>query len=242
MEKLYKIYGHQISFETSSQKLLKEVLWLKRCCWEKEEQSCSGKEVCHLRQKNIFFPLTTYKSTIQTFTFIPRIFLAKRRNKNKYFIEKIGFLIFFLFFFCLFVFFLVHFVTPKFSLCSWKIPIFWQKIPTFSVLFAKNSHFFLLFWCLLPLDTLYATTTDVPHPLSAHCMTMAAAKYFGLSCQISGFHFLYSNANKDFVPFLDQEHRTLDFIGPWRLFHFNWTFFYLRYCSKSRSEKGIRSL
>ena len=29
MEKLDKIYGHEISFETSTQKLLKEVLWSK---------------------------------------------------------------------------------------------------------------------------------------------------------------------------------------------------------------------
>ena len=56
MEKLDKIYGHQISFETVTQKLLKEVLWSKGVAGKKEELSCrrksrNRKEVYYLRQK-----------------------------------------------------------------------------------------------------------------------------------------------------------------------------------------------
>ena len=96
MEKLDKICGDQISFETSAQKLLKEVLWSKDVAGKKRSSPAGekvGKKSAIWDQKHLpsFSPHTN--QVFKPLHLIQEIYLAKKRNKNKYFIGKKGFLV-----------------------------------------------------------------------------------------------------------------------------------------------------
>ena len=84
MEKLDKICGQQISFETSTQKLLDEVLWSQDVARKKRNSPAGekvGKKSTLFEIQNIILPLTTHKSSIQTFTFDPKKLFAKEEKK-----------------------------------------------------------------------------------------------------------------------------------------------------------------